>query len=576
MAVSRPSHRKTAAAFLVPISGPPLEMIELHADRAATNGLTIGRHTNCDLLLPDPDKVSRSHARFNLDQGSTVSQWRLTDLNSRWGTFLNGIRVQPGQQMPLSEGDLIRITPWTFSFTSQARRGGLLASDDTGQTVVRTMSLGSEDRSPRGLHDEMLGLLLESAAAIHSASDEKQLAELVIDAAVRGTGLNNAALLRPLDAQGHLEVIASRFAPVASQHQPPTFSRSLINAAAQGQVAELSGVGGISSDGDIGQSIVTMKISAALCVPLMLGGAPAAFLYLDRREAGLAQTVRPGSSAFCAALGRMASLALANLKRIDIERRQAQFEAELRAAAVAQKWILPRRNTRVGRFQCIGESRAGRYIGGDFFDVIDLGADRLAVALGDVSGKGVAASVLMTATQGFLHAALSSSVVARSLAEGAARAVTAANDFVHPRKPEGKFVTLWVGVFDFPNRRLSYVDAGHSYATLGSAGDGSFTALDVGEGLPLGVEQQITYVAESVPLPESGTVLVVSDGIVEQPAAVSEASTDRFNMPRVRESLSESLASNSSDPVAALFDAVVRYAGTDQFADDATAVLVRW
>jgi len=76
-----------------------------------------------------------------------------------------------------------------------------------------------------------------------------------------------------------------------------------------------------------------------------------------------------------------------------------------------------------------------------FFDVIDLGNDRMAVALGDVSGKGVEASVLMTATQGFLHAAL-------QLHGEPARAVTAANAFVAPRRPDCRFVTLWVAVLD--------------------------------------------------------------------------------------------------------------------------------
>ena len=57
-------------------------------------------------------------------------------------------------------------------------------------------------------------------------------------------------------------------------------------------------------------------------------------------------------------------------------------------------------------FRCTGESRAGRHVGGDFFDVISLSDGRLAVAMGDVTGKGIPASVLMTATQGFLHASL--------------------------------------------------------------------------------------------------------------------------------------------------------------------------
>src|SRR5205814_8665819 len=110
------------------------------------------------------------------------------------------------------------------------------------------------------------------------------------------------------------------------------------------------------------------------------------FLYPDARanrpgHAALAPTLRPNAAAFCGALGRLAGLALANLKRVDVERRQAMIEHDLNAAAAAQRWVLPRRETIVGPFTITGQSRPGRYVGGDFFDVIELDHGRLAVSL---------------------------------------------------------------------------------------------------------------------------------------------------------------------------------------------------
>ncbi len=163
----------------------------------------------------------------------------------------------------------------------------------------------------------------------------------------------------------------------------------------EGVVAELSG----QEMGDISHSIVQMGIRAAICVPIMLGGAIAAYLYLDSRGA-MSQQSRPGAAAFCLALGRMSGLALANLKRVEMEKRQAAIEFDLSAAAKAQQWILPKRVTQSGRLTCIGESRPGQFLGGDFFDIIPLDEHRTALALGDVSGHGVAASVVMTAAPG--------------------------------------------------------------------------------------------------------------------------------------------------------------------------------
>lgn len=542
-------------AYLVPIIGAPIDSIAL---TPKAGGLTLGRHEQCDLRLPaDAEKVSRFHARFAHDGKS----WRIADLKSRWGTFVNGVKLEEGPDVPLSEGDLVRIVPWTFSFSSHPKKRGMTTSEDAGRTLVRTVQVDQAR-----LADDMLSLLLESASGIHGAKNEQQLGQLLLDTAVAGTGLANAVMLKPTDATGGVEIVASKMTGVQGANTP-TFSRSLINMASTGVVAELSGPG---STDNISQSIVQMNITAALCVPLMLGNTVAAYLYLDSRGGAAGQQLRRNASAFAVALGRISSLALANLKRIDMERRQASIESDLKAAAAAQKWILPKRLNEFSGFHCIGESRPGQYVGGDFFDIIDLGEGKLAVAVGDVSGKGVAASVLMTATQGYLHAALKES-------RDPGKAVTAVNRFVNPRRPENKFVTMWVGVFDGNNRTLSYVDAGHSYATIKNA-DGSFTSLDAGGGLPIGITEDGVYAAETVTLQPGGCAMVVSDGIIEEfgvvQAADGSTSKAQFQMDGLRRSMSAS--SGDDDYVANLFTDLIEYAGTDHLADDATAVLVKW
>ena len=543
----------TPAMFLVPISGPPLAPISLVAK---PGGAAIGRHENCDLKLPaDAEKVSRNHARFVCDDDG---QWRVVDLKSAWGTFVNGVKIDPGVQSALRENDLIRITPWTFRFSSDTKRRGVATADDAGQTIVRSIPAGES----AALKEDLLKLLLDTASSIHEAATEQQLAEQIMDAAVRGTGLNNAIVLRPVDTGGKVEVVASKLSP--SAQGGITFSRSLLAVAERGEVAEISQ----TATGNISESIVSMKINAALCVPIMLGPSPAQFLYLDSRGA-IKQSLHAHASAFGVALGRMASLALSNLKRIEFEKRQAALDNDLKSAAVAQKWILPKRHNQIDRFTCVGESRPGQYVGGDFFDVIPLPGGKLAVAVGDVSGKGVAASVLMTAAQGFLHSAL--------LAHGdPARAATALNLFISPRRDASKFVTLWVGVFDPLAKQLHYVDAGHSYAALLCDG-GPCKMLDAGGGPPIGVLDTQVYIAETIALPDTGKVMVVSDGIIEQFGLVSrdgKLEQQQFEMAGVTQTLAH--GSGGADEVADVFTAVIEHAGTDKLADDATAVVVRW
>jgi sigma-B regulation protein RsbU (phosphoserine phosphatase) len=341
----------------------------------------------------------------------------------------------------------------------------------------------------------------------------------------------------------------------------------LLNAASQGVVAELtSGTGA-----DISVSIVQMGISAAICVPLMLGGTVAAYLYLDSRAGSArARPPRAGASAFCLAIGRMAGLALANLKRVEIEKRQAAIEFDLSAAATAQKWILPKRITQAGALTCIGESRPGEYVGGDFFDVIPLDEHRVAVALGDVSGHGVAASVLMSAAQGFLHAALRHN-------PNVADAVTDLNRFICPRRPSNSYLTLWAGVFDIGKRTVTYVNAGHGYALLANA-DGAHAMLDGGTDIPIGFDEDARYGSTAHPLPAAGRAMVFSDGIVEQYSSGADAARQQFGLERVLAALTDPspVVPAPADAIEALFDAVVNHAQSKSLQDDATAVLVTW
>ncbi|MBZ0171530.1 MAG: FHA domain-containing protein, partial [Phycisphaerales bacterium] len=86
------------------IAGPPIDQVVVHPGAPAV----IGRSSNVDRQLADKT-VSRRHCRV-LKRGTN---WLLTDLNSRHGTFLNGVRLEPEQPAPLNDGDLVRVGPWT-------------------------------------------------------------------------------------------------------------------------------------------------------------------------------------------------------------------------------------------------------------------------------------------------------------------------------------------------------------------------------------------------------------------------------------------------------------------------------
>ncbi|HEX5244739.1 MAG TPA: SpoIIE family protein phosphatase, partial [Tepidisphaeraceae bacterium] len=134
-------------------------------------------------------------------------------------------------------------------------------------------------------------------------------------------------------------------------------------------------------------------------------------------------------------------------------------------------------------------------------------------------------------------------------------------------------VTLWVGVLNLKDMTLNYVDAGHGYALLGPT-PAAMQRLPIGEQLPVGVEADFDYVAQSVSLPESGCALLISDGIVEQPASPQAVDMSPFGMVGVERTLRE--LSPNADLIADLFSSVIHHAGQQALADDATAVLTSW
>lgn len=552
---------------LVSVAGPQTVALSL----VPPGPLTIGRRSSHALPLLGDDHVSRDHAMLVYRAGLTHSggpegptHWALVDNTSRHGTHVNGVRIPPGREYPLAPGDLITIAPWTLMFVDRRSprtdRSRVRTADDEIDrgAVISRLDAGAESR----LMHRRLSLLLDLAGTLHAATEERALAGAVLDAALSGTGFTNGAVLRRIDEAGDAELIECR-GPAIGGGAGLHLSRTLLREAQGGAAVRLSHERHTPTQA---VSIDQLHIDDALCIPMVVNAATVGFLYLDSRGTPDGERrIAPDAGEFALALVRLGAMAWSNLQRVELERRHARIQAEIAAAAEAQRLILPQRQGRFGPLAYAGQSRPGRHVGGDFFDLIDLPGGRLALTLGDVAGKGVAAAVLMTLAQGFLHAAL------REHGE-AVRAVADLNRFLLPRRPQDRFLTLWVGVFDPRAGFVEYVDAGHGYA-LALPCDGATRCLNEGGGEIIGVHAEAAYASARCPFRAGDRVMVVTDGLVEQarPGAVPR---EPFGLEGVRGCLAS--LPPGDDEIQALFDAVFRFAGGEELADDATAVVVRW
>lgn len=537
------------------IAGPALDPVVLVPGSPAV----LGRSSNVDHQLADKT-ISRRHCRI-MRRGLN---WLLTDLESRHGTFLNGIKLAPEQPAPLNDGDLIRVGPWTLRVIDDADRStSLPTTNDLATTSHRVQRVPV--RELRSVAQQRLDLLIECAAGINAASSERELGERALAAVSQGTGFRRAAFIRQVSASGDVQVLAAITpesaadfergdTPFIDPAQGFSFSRSLINAASNGEIVRMTN----DSNANYGESIIRLGISSALCAPITLGTSVEAYIYLDARDSG--DAVAQDAAAFCQAVSRMCGLALANLKRIDLEQKSARMLDEIRAAREAQVRLMPENAGKIGPFSYAMINTPGSTVAGDLFDVVPLSDTRLAFFLGDVMGKGSGAAILMATIQAVLRTALAHG-------DDPHEAITHANASACARSADGEFLSLFLGVIDTSTNTLEFVDAGHGLWMIAGP-DNACRRVECEGGHLLGIKDDAEYTTESQPFPAGSRVLAFSDGLIEQPSPAGE----QFGFDRAFETLAES--SSPADDVEKLTGALKAHAQADRYADDLTVASI--
>lgn len=482
-----------------------------------------------------------------------LGQWIITDLDSRHGTFLNGVRLEPKNEAPVNAGDLVRIGPWTFRIrVGDSVTSGVRTDDDHEQAAQRVQKVPEAELNL--LAQQRLQLLIECAASINAAPQDGDLAESVLDAAIRGTGFPRAALIRfnhaADTANDEIELIGFRGAEAESPSDL-VFSRSLILAAANGEIVRLSGD---AAPMNYGESIVRLGIHSALCAPVMIDEAIAAYLYLDARNKE--SSVENDAAAFCQAVARMCGLAMSNIKRTELKARHDRLEKDVREAGRAQRLLMPPKESTFSGFRYRAEMRVGRLLSGDLFNVVPLPGGRVGAYLGDVAGKGPQASILQTRVHTHMEVALENH-------NDAAAACNEVNRRICARIDEGRFVSLWVGIFDAAKGEVQFVDAGHGHWLVRRGGGGAERFHCEG-GMPFGIDDAVPYINETLTIAPGDRLLVFSDGVVEQPAPDGVL----FGLERTVDTISDEPTPDAE--VAALMRAVIDFANTDALADDVT------
>jgi sigma-B regulation protein RsbU (phosphoserine phosphatase) len=249
---------------------------------------------------------------------------------------------------------------------------------------------------------------------------------------------------------------------------------------------------------------------------------------------------------------------LQSMVQVGAARLEVQDE-ELQRAREIQESLLPKVIPQLPGFEVASAWQPARAVGGDYFDVVKLGENRLALCIADVSGKGVPAALLMANVQASLRASV------RDL-DSPARVCSIINGMLCESIAGDKFVTFFCGVLDAASRTFRYCNAGHPYPILVSSD--AVRTLDQG-GAVLGVFSAWKYEDFSVDLSPGDRLLLFTDGITEAEGPQGE----EFGTEKVA-AFAKAHAANSAAKInQQLLAQVTEFCGA-QFQDDATLLVL--
>jgi phosphoserine phosphatase RsbU/P len=266
------------------------------------------------------------------------------------------------------------------------------------------------------------------------------------------------------------------------------------------------------------------------------------------------------------ALGDSFNSMTSSITNLINEQKQLQrLENEISIAREVQDQLFPRNLPHVAGVEIEAICRAARSVSGDYYDFIQLNPTHVAIAIADISGKGISAALLMASLQAALRSQL---LVPGSETLSTAELVARLNKHLVRNTGDDRFATFLVAVFDTATRTLRYTNAGHLPGFCLS--DGKAIHLDKG-GIVLGIVEDYPYVEGIVQVPPDSVVIGYSDGLVEPENAYGE----EFGVSRLEAAAQRVRHTTPRRIAEALMTAAEEWSGSPEQADDMTVIVAR-
>lgn len=454
------------------------------------------------------------------------------------------------------------------------------------ERIIGLLGLGAKPTGGGFSGDEHAfvdALVNMSAAAVHNARVVAELQEANLDLGHKVQQLNTLFDLsqefnRTLDADRSVKLLS--FA-LMGQLLVQRFAFLLRRGGERLEVAAARNAGGLGSevvqrlgtlarllllDDETDPAWADLRARGfVLAVPLRMQEETRGVLLLGPKQTG--QPYEADEVEFVSALGALALTSVENARGVADRIERERLEEELRLARGIQERLLPQELPAVAGADLAALNLPSRFVAGDYFDAAILSEHRLGVAVADVSGKGIPASLLMSNLQAAIQ------VLQDSLAAGTislAQATARINNVVHRNTGLTTFITFFWGIYDRRDGRFRYVNAGHNPPLL--VRDGAVEKLEEG-GVLLGVLPDAPYAEGEVTLAPGDVLVLYTDGVTEAWSASDP--DDEYGEDR----LLEAVRAHRDAPAQSVLDAVRadvrRHTGGGPLDDDLTLLVLK-
>ena len=465
--------------------------------------ILIGRKSDADVVLNN-QHVSRHHAKLV----KTAEGYALQDLGSTHGTFVNESRVE---NKALKHGDKISLGKDRIDlhyFTNESKPAKSVPKTDTTQIFERSL-MDLRVVLPSGSSDlEKISCILDFQYQWEQMFTPETAFQKILESALKISGAERGfVLVREGNKYGYASGMDGQGRNLSLSHfkTSHTVVDEMVSKGAPVFIVE-----GLDNRYKEQASIVAMNLRAVACLPLM--GIPSqadtpsilGILYLDSTKkmhslSGLDQRI----------LNKLAVEAGNVLERVEmiktIEQRK-KLEQELTLAEETQRSLLPAALPNLPQVRIHAFSKPTRYVGGDFYDFVELESGELFGVIADVSRKGVSASLLSSMLLGCLQMQMRAGL---PLDE----AMNRLNRFLCEKSSSSRFATMFSFTLG-PDGHGRYISAGHNPTYLFRAATGQIEEL-ASNNMIVGAFQFATYEAATLNMNPGDVLLAYSDGLTE-------------------------------------------------------------